>query len=204
MAKGSVLKGALAAMPKGLQRMSPGVYRNPQGQLVGGQGQSLPNQRPQRPSMQVPQPNRMPMNPGNQMSGIAAGMGSGIGAAFGGKPYPQQPGMVYAGGNPNFNEMSGQYNPSLAAITQASLAAQQQFGQMPQGQQSPMQDLMYRSPAGTQVPDLSQVNGLPQQPQYQSSTEPQAYFDAQRQAFNQQMSTGNNLARMQPNGKIAY
>lgn len=177
MAKGSALKGALAAMPKGLQRMSPGVYRNPQGQLVGSQGQRLPNQQPQRPSMNVPQPDKMPMGPGNQMPGIAAGFGSGIGAAFGSKPYPQQPGMVYAGGNPNFNEMSGQYNPNLAAITQASMAAQQQFGQMPQGQQQyqpPMQDLMYRYPAGTQVPDLGQVNGLPQQPQQAQPQQPQS------------------------------
>jgi len=161
MAKGSALKGALAAMPKGgkvtsmpvgkpnpatqavtgaiqgaqgvgLQRLSPGVYRNQQGGLVNSSGGSLPGQQPQRPSMNVPQPHRMPMGPGNQMSGIAAGAAAGMGAAFGNKPYmfpkPElpfeqymhgNPGLMYAGGSPNFNEMTGQYAP-----------AQQQMGQL--------------------------------------------------------------------------
>jgi hypothetical protein len=158
MAKGSALKGALAAMPKGgkvtsmpvgkpnpatqavtgamqsaqgagLQRMSPGVYRNQQGGLVNSHGGAIPGQQPQHPPMNVPQPHKMPMGPGNQMSGIAtgaagaaaAGMGAGMGAAFGNKPYmfPQlqppsgqygygSPEQMYTGGSPNFNESTQQ------------------------------------------------------------------------------------------------
>ena len=152
-------------MPKGLTRLSPGVYRNPQGQLVRQQ-----QQQPQRPSMQVPQPKApqpgmqtMPYNfpPGTNpsamyeaMRGMQAGaqqqptlkMPAPLGPPLGQNGYGA-PGQVYAGGSPNFNEMTEQYDPNLAAITQASMAGMQQFGQMPKGQlQQPQTQQMMMPP----------------------------------------------------------
>ena len=216
--KGNQLKGALAATPKGgrvtsmpvgkpnpatqavtgaiqgaqgagLQRMSPGVYRNQQGGLVNSKDGAIPGQQPQqpqRPSMNVPQPHKMPMGPGNQMSGIgagaAAGMGAGMGvgmsADFANKPYmfPQQqspfgqdrysnPGQMYAGGSPNFNEMTGQagfdhtspmnmYSQSpeqyAALIAQRQAYAQQMGQRQPYNQQQqaqqPQQGIVASSP----------------------------------------------------------
>jgi len=116
--KGTALKGALATAPRGgrvtslpvakvpagvmagvgaglnkpnLQRVSPGVYRNPQGQLVKSTTGNLPSQQPQKPPFQA-MPGRA-VAPQQPMQ------------------YPQmQPGMMYAGGSPNFNEATGQYN----------------------------------------------------------------------------------------------
>ena len=116
--KGTALKGALATAPRGgrvtslpvakvpagvmagvgaglnkpnLQRVSPGVYRNPQGQLVKSTTGNLPSQQPQKPPFQaMPARTVAPQQP---------------------MQYPQmQPGMMYAGGSPNFNEATGQYN----------------------------------------------------------------------------------------------
>lgn len=145
--KGSALKGALAAAPRGgrvtslpvgkppapssgvtqgvdpragLQRLSPGVYRNPQGQLVNSRGGSLPGQRQQQRSpydyyFAEPQQPRQ-------------GVGTAIGALNPQQPQYRQPaqlpgqfmpgkipqaggGMMYAGGTPNFDESTGQYRP---------------------------------------------------------------------------------------------
>jgi len=121
-AKGSALKGALAAAPRGgrvtslpvgkppaptagLQRLSPGVYRNQQGNLVNSSGGALPGQRPQqRPPVAMP----------------TQGTGSQVLIT----PTPQQQptfrppaplpqdgqAMFYTGGTPNFNELTGMYN----------------------------------------------------------------------------------------------
>lgn len=167
MAKGSALKGALAGMPKGLQRMSPGVYRNPQGQLVGGQGQNLPNQRPQRPSMNVPQPQQQAQPQFDQLqydAGMQAGnLARDTAGSYGGQGMQNPPPPSFAQG-------------SVDQIMRDRLSQGMQFNpfQSLQGQQPPMQDLMYRSPAGTQVPNLGQVNGLPQQPQQAQPQQPQS------------------------------
>ena len=152
-AKGSVLKGALAAMPKGLQRMSPGVYRNPQGQLVGGQGQSLP--RPQPMPQPQPQQQAQPQfdqQQGNQMGGSYEGQGMQNSWSL---SFPQ-----------------GSVDQTMR--DRFSQGMQPNSFQSSQGQRSPMQDLMYWSPAGTQVPNLGQVNGLPQQPQQAQPQQPQS------------------------------
>jgi hypothetical protein len=158
MVKGSALKGALAAAPKGgrvtslpvkappqgvmagiaqgigggLQRMSPGVYRNPQGQLVNSKGGALPGQRqPQRPSMN-PQYNNVASLIGGSARQQPFQPNMPLQQPGFRQPAPYQPGqdgMMYMGGSPNFNETTGQYNPELSAITQASQAAQQQMGQ---------------------------------------------------------------------------
>lgn len=138
--KGTALKGALAAAPKGrgvvsslpvgkpppmplgkpgaagaaagvaqgagLQRLSPGVYRNQQGQLVNSHGQNLPGQKPvQRPPVAMPAQN---VAAANQAAQVA-------------QQYQQQPMVrppapnmdqgynMWAGGSPNFNELAGQY-----------------------------------------------------------------------------------------------
>ena len=163
MAKGSALKGALAAMPKGLQRMSPGVYRNPQGQLVGSQGQSLPRPQP----MPQPQPQQQAQPQFNQQQ-YDAGMQAGNLARD----------MVGSYGR------QGMQNPPPPSFAQGSVdqimrdrlnqGMQSNPFQFSQGQQPPIQDLMYRYPAGTQVPDLGQVNGFPQQPQQAQPQQPQS------------------------------
>lgn len=139
-AKGSALKGALAANPRGrvtslpvkprpiplgrpnaagmaeragagLQRVSPGMYRNPQGDLVGSRGQALPGQRSQQ---QRPMPPQQP-NMGSVLAGAAQGANQfqpQQPATRPPMPYGQgqEPGMMYTGGTPNFNEITGQYN----------------------------------------------------------------------------------------------
>ena len=151
-AKGSALKGALAAAPKGrvtslpvaprpiplgkpspaagvaagiaqgagggLQRVSPGMYRNPQGQLVNSKGGALPGQRQQQAFRPMPSQQQ---GVNDALSGVAQNLGSPqtqqpqipMQPAFR-PPMPfgqaQQPGMMYAGGTPNFNEMTGMYN----------------------------------------------------------------------------------------------
>jgi hypothetical protein len=77
------------------------------------------------------------------MSGIAAGAAAGMGAAFGNKPYmfpkPElpfeqymhgNPGLMYAGGSPNFNESTGQYAPAQQQMWQPQYAPYQ--SQVPQ------------------------------------------------------------------------
>jgi hypothetical protein len=152
--KGSALRGALAAGPKG-----------------GGQ-------RFQRPSMSISQPQQQQMFRTNDpaMGGVAQN----IGASFGAKPYqfPQQQNMNYANGFSNSSDMNEQYDPNLTAITQSSMAAQQQFNQMPQEmqpgylpaaprQQRQFQNPMYRFQQGQPQPQPQQ------QPQQQMQQQPQ-------------------------------
>ena len=160
--KGSALKGALAAMPKGLQRMSPGVYRNPQGQLVGSKGQGLPNQRPQRPSMQVPQPQQqfqqLQYDAGMQAGDLARGMTG----SFGGQGMQNPPPPSFAPGSVD-QIMRDRFSQGM----------QPGYLQFPQGQQPPMPDLMYRYPAQSPMPDLNKIIGNNGQPQPQQLQQPQ-------------------------------
>jgi hypothetical protein len=206
MIKGSALKGALAAMPRGgrvtslpvgapppgavagmaqgvnggLQRVSPGVYRNAQGQLVNSKGGSLPGQQ-QRPQQM---PNRF--NDISSMLGGTAGQQpqdprlifNQQQAPHFKMPAPYQPGqdnMMWMGGSPNFNELTGQYNPELVAITQASQAAQQQMGQ-------PQYNPQMQFAGGFNAPQMP----------------------SNQQSFNQQQAAGNSLTRMMPNGRMVY
>ena len=145
--KGSALRGALAAMPTGLQRMSPGVYRNAQGQLVGNQGQGLPRQQP------MPQPQQQPQQQ-YDASMQAGELARNTSSSFGGQgmqnqsPPPFAPGSVDQIMRDRFNQMQPGYL------------------QFPQGQQPPIQNLMYRYPAQSQMPDVNQiVNNNQKQPQ---------------------------------------
>lgn len=119
-AKGTALKGALASAPRGgrvtslpvgkppaptagLQRLSPGVYRNQQGNLVNSSGGALPGQRPQ----QRPQPQQQPQPPFQAMPGQQPQQPTFRPPA----PLPQDgQAMYYTGGTPNFNELTGMYN----------------------------------------------------------------------------------------------
>jgi len=128
--KGNQLKSALAVGPRP-QRLSPGVYRGAAGQLVNQQGKMLPNQPQRMPSHSMqPQPQQgMYKDPGyfqnpNLAGNVIAGIGRGM------QPW-QQSGPIFAGGSPNFNEMTGQYDPAKLAVTQAAMRGMQQFGQMP-------------------------------------------------------------------------
>jgi hypothetical protein len=246
MIKGSTLKGALATRPRGgrvtslpvgappkstlgLQRMSPGVYRNPQGQLVNSKGGELPGQRQKRPQpQQIPQRPSMTVPNQQMITDAIAGVGAGAGSAFGNKPYQKQPGMIYAGGNPNFDERTGQYRP------------QQPMQRMPFPMQQPNQDGMmymggspnFNETTGQYNPELSAITQASQaaqqqmgQPQYnpqmqfaggfgapQMSPNQQSFmpgnpnygeqFNAQQQAFNQQQAMGNSLPRMMPSGRM--
>jgi hypothetical protein len=84
---------------------------------------------PQQPGMQ-PQPQQgMYKDPGyfqnpNLAGNVVAEIGRGM------QPW-QQSGPIFAGGSPNFNEMTGQYDPAKLAVTQAAMRGMQQFGQMP-------------------------------------------------------------------------
>lgn len=159
MAKGSALKGALAAMPKGFQRMSPGVYRNPQGQLVGSQGQNLPRPQPQPQQQAQPQFDQLQYDAGMQAGNLVRDMAG----SYGGQGMQNPPPPSFAQGSVD-QIMRDRLNQGM----------QSNPFQFSQGQQPPMQDLMYRSPAGTQVPNLGQVNGLPQQPQQAQPQQPQS------------------------------
>lgn len=175
--KGSALKGALAAAPsrggrvsslpvgappaQGLQRLSPGVYRNQQGQLVGSRGQSLPGQRPQqRPPVAMPAqaPTQQPQAPMQQQPMVR----------------PPAPNMnpeynnIWAGGSPNFNELTGQYNqqqydtgfydymrsrnigmPQVSLEERARLAAPANYGE--QIGQQPMNSNIQNSQVSPQI-----------------------------------------------------
>lgn len=200
MIKGSTLKGALATPPRGgrvtslpvgappestlgLQRMSPGVYRNPQGQLVNSKGGELPGQRQKRPQpQQIPQRPSMTVPNQQMITDAIAGVGAGAGAAFGNKPYQKQPGMIYAGGNPNFDESTGQYRP------------QQPMQRMPFPMQQPNQDGMrymggspnFNETAGQYNPELSAITQASQAAQQQLAGGFGASQMAQEQQFGMQ------------------
>lgn len=144
-----------------LKRMSPGVYRNSQGKLVGSKGQGLPKPSPIQNALQGAVQGagqQAGMQPGQrqQMSpeAVNAGMQAGDlanSAIRDYRPYPQ-----------------GQM-PMTGSMQSGYLEAQP-------WQQQPIQDLMYRYPAGTTPPDmrlfapyrpmnLAQQPQQPQQPQ---------------------------------------
>ena len=210
-AKGSALKGALAAGPRGrvtslpvkprpiplgkpnaagmvagiaqgagagLERVSPGMYRNPQGQLVNSAGGNLPGQQKPQRLMPPKQPN---------MGSVLAGAAQGANqcqpqqpmqpATRPPMPYGQgeeQQILSYTGGSPNFYNsdqynnqfqsgfgagFNGQYNPSLSAITQASQATQQQMGQF----QPPMGQYGYGRQMGQQYNPMQAPQRIPAQ-----------------------------------------
>jgi len=163
--KGNQLKSALAIEPRP-QRLSPGVYRGAAGQLVNQQGKMLPNQPQRMPSHSMqPQPQQgIYKDPGyfqnpNLVGNVVAGIGRGM------QPW-QQSGPIFAGGSPNFNEMTGQYDPAKLAVTQAAMRGMQQFGQMPgmENQQfGPYQQYQQQQP---------QQFGQPQQQPFNPNTPP--------------------------------
>lgn len=148
-----------------LQRVSPGMYRNQQGQLINSRNGMLPAQRPQpsRPPMQVPQPQQ----PSND--------------------------MVWAGGTPNYNEVTGQYNnpamqPQLNAKFQthyqAMLAQQQQpqfaqgfsqgLGFQQQGMQQAMQPQFGQGQPDPYKPYMPGIVDTPMQPGIAANQQPLA------------------------------
>lgn len=128
--RGAALRGALAAMPRGgrvtslpvgkppastagLQRLSPGVYRNQQGQLVNSSGGALPGQRPQQQRPQQRPPfQAMPGQQINQAAIDAMNLAQQQQPTWRPPaPLPQDgQAMYYTGGTPNFNELTGMYN----------------------------------------------------------------------------------------------
>lgn len=192
--KGSALKGALATTPKGgritampvgkapaptagLQRLSPGVYRNPQGQLVGSTGKTLPGQRPQQP-----QPHTMP--------GVAKT------PQLPQQPQMQQPqygqGMYYAGGSPNFNELTGQYNfPQQPFSNQFQSGLGVGVGAAFGGQPASMPQQQY----DTGFYDYMKSRQAQAQP---LSAEQQAATMAQQQTYAQQPQLQGMVATQQP------
>ncbi len=183
-AKGSALKGALAAGPRGrvtslpvkprpiplgkpnaaagmaqgagagLQRVSPGMYRNPQGQLVNSAGGNLPGQRSQQ---QQPMPSQQP-----SMGSVLAGVAQGANqfqprqpmqpATRPPMPYGQgqEPGMMYTGGTPNFDEIFGQYRSQV----------------MPQRSEMPSMDYQQMATAMAERQAFAQQGINPQQQQF--------------------------------------
>lgn len=182
-AKGSALKGALAAGPRGrvtslpvkprpiplgkpnaagqaeragagLQRVSPGMYRNPQGQLVNSAGGNLPGQRSQQ---QRPMPSQQP-----SMGSVLAGVAQGANqfqprqpmqpATRPPMPYGQgqEPGMMYTGGTPNFDEIFGQYKSQV----------------MPQRPEMPSMDYQQMATAMAERQAFAQQGINPQQQQF--------------------------------------
>lgn len=110
----------------GLQRLSPGVYRNPQGGLVNSQGSALPGQRQSQPPRPSPQ-DYMRANPGQYQPQYRPP------APMGG----QQPNML-SNSNPYYSQIFDQmqrdyntskpftqYNPQQFAAIQAATPEQQ-------------------------------------------------------------------------------
>lgn len=166
----SRLAGALAGGPKGgLQRVSPGVYRNQQGGLVGSKGQQLPGnrQQPQRPNINLTTPApRPPMNGGAPGSQFSQEDFARMRDQF---QQTQQGGMMYAGGSPNFNESTGQYHTN----------GMPQGGYQQYKKPFPMGNMPMRQPfMGGYQP---QMPGMMQQPMYQQSYMPQQYEQMDQQ-----------------------
>ena len=131
-----------------LKRMSPGVYRNSQGKLVSSKGQALPKPSPIQNAL-TSAPAQPAPRPGQQMSPEAANAGMQAGDLVNSairdyRPYPQGQNI-----DPGYNANSQHW------------------------QQQPIQDLMYRYPAGTTPPDMRlfapyrPMNLAPQPPQTQ-------------------------------------
>lgn len=190
-AKGSALKGALAATPRGgrvtslpvgkppaptagLQRLSPGVYRNQQGQLVNSKGGKLPGQQQQ---MQQPRPSDyLPYQPQTRPP---------FQALPGQQPQqptwrppapnpPMQDPMYFAGGSPNFNELTGMYNqPAYSYPGQEYWKSMQGgFGYGVGGQNFAPQQGMQQAPsqeAQQQQQLQTQAAMAPQNPMYKGN-----------------------------------
>jgi hypothetical protein len=172
----------------GLQRLSPGVYRNPQGQLVGNKGQSLPGQRSQQ---QRPMPSQQP-NVGNVLAGAAQGANQFQPrqpmqpATRPPMPYGQgqEPGMMYTGGTPNFDEIAGQYNNQF----------QSGFGAGFNGQFNPAMQMDPQQQMGQSL--LSKTQDMRQ------FTPDQMASIAQKRAFVQQQQMGQQYNPMQAPQRI--
>lgn len=230
MAKGSALKGALAAMPrggrvtslpvnptpsgvlagvaqgigqnKGLQRLSPGVYRNQQGNLVNSSGGALPGQRQQqRPPVATPDLPQMPMRVPPQASWRPPA------------PNPSGQGNVmWMGGSPNFNEQIGMYNQPATQYpgqdywknmqggfgTGQGIVAQQPFSPEQQAYQQALQQEI-RGLRGPQMSAEQQAQMMAQKQAFG-----QGQLTPEQQAFNQQQAAGNSLTRMMPDGRMVY
>ena len=215
--KGSALKGALAASPRGrvtslpvkprpiplgkpnaagraeragagLQRVSPGMYRNPQGQLVNSAGGNLPGQRQQQ---QRPMPPQQP-NMGSVLAGATQGAN---------QFQPQQPMqpatrppmpygqgeeqqiLAYTGGSPNFYN-SDQYNNQF----------QSGFGAGFNGQYNPAMQMDPQQQMGQSL--LSKTQDMRQ------FTPDQMASIAQKRAFVQQQQMGQQYNPMQAPQRI--
>lgn len=169
------------AQGAGLQRLSPGVYRSTQGQLVNSKGGNLPGQRQQQ---QRPMPSQQP-SMGSFLAGVAQGAN---------QFQPQQPmqpatrppmpygqgeesGMMYAGGSPNYNETTGQYNNPFQYGFGAGFGAgmdKQLFRQdidptLAANSQSAMQAIRRYNPSMQMFPQQQQQN----MQQYQQMEQPQ-------------------------------
>lgn len=214
-AKGSALKGALAAGPRGrvtslpvtprpiplgkpnaardagagLQRVSPGMYRNPQGQLVNSAGGNLPGQRSQQ---QRPMPSQQP-----SMGSVLAGVAQGANqfqprqpmqpATRPPMPYGQgqEPGMMYTGGTPNFDEIFGQYKSQV----------------MPQRPEMPSMDYQQMATAMAERQAFAQQGINPQQQQFSQMRfgQPQQGMQQNMQQY-QQMEQPQQQPMMPQNG----
>jgi hypothetical protein len=221
-AKGSALKGALAAGPRGrvtslpvkprpmplgkpnaagmaqgagagLQRVSPGMYRNPQGQLVNSTGGNLPGQRSQQ---QRPMPSQQP-NMGNVLAGAAQGANQFQPqqpmqpATRPPMPYGQgqEPGMVYAGGSANFDETTGQYRNGFNPMPNPDFS---QFGPIQFQRQNQGLQQQYDIGLGGQFNPAMQMNPQQQMPQLQPPMGQYGYGRqmGQQQPYNQQPQQG--------------
>lgn len=137
--------------PGPLQRLSPGVYRNSAGELVGSKGQSLPGRKAQSLTERA-------LNAANRTMGDNR------------RP-PTQSSVQGLAQAPNMQAPPQQSQPmpqdQMNAAMQATNLGQQfpyPFQMQPgypgaaQGQvPMVMQDLMYRYPPGTQMPNLQQA-----------------------------------------------
>jgi len=217
-AKGSALKGALAAGPRGrvtslpvkprpiplgkpnaagqaeragagLQRISPGMYRNPQGQLVNSRGGNLPGQRSQQ---QRPMPSQQ-ANVGNVLAGVAQGANQFQPrqpmqpATRPPMPYGQgqESGMMYTGGTPNFDEIFGQYKSQV----------------MPQRPEMPSMDYQQMATAMAERQAFAQQGINPQQQQFSQMRfgQPQQGMQQNMQQY-QQMEQPQQQSMMPQNG----
>lgn len=85
-----------------LERVSPGVYRNPRGELVNPQGQLMP-QQPQMPMQTLPY--GMPMGMGQGMAqGMAQGLGNWLGTNQNSSNQMMRPAVM-----PTFTGMNGMF-----------------------------------------------------------------------------------------------
>jgi len=233
MAKGSALKGALAAGPRGrvtslpvkprpiplgkpsaagqaeragagLQRVSPGMYRNSQGQLVNSTGGNLPGQRSQQ---QRPMPSQQP-NMGSVLAGAAQGANQFQPqqpmqpATRPPMPYGQgqEPGMMYTGGSANFDETTGQYKNGFNPMPKPDFSqfGPIQFQRQNQGLQQQYDTGFgdyYRQKATAQMSpeQQAQMAAMLQQQQYDIGLGGQYKYGrqmGQQQPYNQQPQQG--------------